>query len=200
MVKSLKEQLSDTRRDHEVSYIVKFNNGRLKKEKVNKTKNMDPSYDTNSFVFDYKWAFKSIAQCLSSYHIDFDYVSVNLLVGLMYNPEDYINGKLKEDAKPVEDVVSVYIGKMDALLKNRKRIIDPMYKLFLRSHKFVNYNELIESFNKEGIVFDGPKSFDELVERITSNETFDIKGYIDLKNQEELTQEENGPVLTRKKK
>ncbi|MBP5683774.1 MAG: hypothetical protein J6X02_00780 [Bacilli bacterium] len=200
--KSFIDQIADTRKGNEIAYVNYFNDGVIRNDTYTNTKDM---------YFRSGWSVvgtieHNLKRCgeLIRKSSDFDYLELNLLIGLMYNPDDYEkNGQSIEGLIP-SDTVRVLSKELCGYLNDEKLKLDEFWDSTLAFNLYVNYNDLVEELTKEGVPYNGPKSFDELKEKITTGEPFEIKTYIDLRKKEQVVSEEPKleqvePALTRKR-
>ncbi len=172
MEMSMLEKLKEARRDSNVEYVDFFNDG---------TKGKDiHKYVKDKTKYPLKWSIDDLMRVLagasSSYSADgeFDTISMDVLMGLMFKAEDVDDDlNIKPGAKPESKMVRYTIGDVNSYLDgeqtntteyNRYRIYDG----------YVGYNDLVKYIRKNGLEFNGPKSFEEFKEAILSGETFDI--------------------------
>ena len=97
------------------------------------------------------------------------------------------NQKLKKDAQPIDGIVRYYARKSSCYLNDEKvKTID--WGDIKSVSGFINYNILVKSAEENGLIFNGPKTFEEFKEHILVGEPFEISITASLKPKEKETQ------------
>ena len=199
--KSFIDQIIEIRKDTEVSYVNYFNDGVVREDKYSDSKEIN-SVSTWSLSNKIRYTLERLGELLRL-KSDFDYLELNLLVGLMYNPKDYEkNGNSFEGLTPY-NTIRVFSKELCGNINGKKLSLDKTWNSILQFSGYAEYDELVKTLNEEGIPFNGPKSFEELKTKITTGEPFEIKAYVDLRKKEVTSEEPKleqvEPALTRKR-
>ena len=119
-------------------------------------------------------------------HYDFDTMSMDLLLGLVFNESDVDDdNQVRENAKPYPNVVRYYTGSVKSYLDG-KQTNEIDYDHFGNGRQsYIDYNLLLAAIEFNGLSFSGPATFEEFKERILAGDTFDITMSADLKQKEE---------------
>ena len=101
-------------------------------------------------------------------------LSMNLSLGLIFDGK-YVDedNKVKADAEPMEGIVRYYTMEADCYLNGEKTNKHDGAKYRSRQG-FINYARLVNSAAKNGLTFNGPRTFEEFKEQILVGEPFDI--------------------------
>ena len=179
MGKTLKEKLLDIRKEQEIGYVNFYNIG-------------EPNTDTNGFgkriktfrSSEYEDLIKDVLyKAAESYAYDKTYDSIELFltVGLVFNKSDVNDdNSIKGNAKPYKDVVRFYTGSVNSYLNGEKVNVADYYCYGVGYQGYVDYNHLVAAIEKEGLSFKGPRTFEELSDRILAGEKFDISIHANL--------------------
>ena len=170
--KSLLERMQESKDKHGVACISVFNSGKVRVDENYMMPMIKYANDLD--------AFKTIGDVLydinESYsrEYDFDTLSMNLELGLVfdgkYADEDH---KLSDDAEPMDGIVRYYTMEADCYLDDEKtNTRDAGY--YKSRQGFIGYNRLVSSAEKNGLTFNGPRTFEEFKEQILIGEPFDI--------------------------
>lgn len=179
--RTLLEELKEASVSNDEAYVSFFNNGEVRTDKNIVTDRMNSFYQ-DDFIGTIKYLFKDAAEFYARQN-PFDNIKMNLEVGLVYNKEDVDEeNNIKENAKPIKDVVRCYTGKVTSFLNGEK---SNNHEYQFDRQGFINYNEFISKMKKDGISFDGPETFNDFKEAILSGENFDVSLYADLRKEEE---------------
>ena len=180
MDQSLKEKVQLIRKNRSIHFVNFFNDGSITKDEYSVTENMYLRFA--SIPVEYMSELMCYAAQIYSHKNDFDSIDMDLLLGLIYEVEDVDkNGQIKEGAKPLDNVVRYYTGDMRGYLDNKKTNELKMKDNYKNRQGFVKYNEFISLLEKNGMNYNGPKSFKEFKEAILSGEKFNINITLDLK-------------------
>lgn len=190
MNKSLVDELIEAKHEHDYDLANIFNDGKVRKdekymaEHLKDDKNDDKFYLISQTMKD--------ATRMYAYGYEFDTISMDLLLGLIYNVNDLDeNDKIKENAKPVDGIVRFYTSNVSSYLDGEKT---NKYEYDMGRQGFIKFDKLMSNISKSGLEYTGPKSFEELKERILNEEVFDINltaSLIEKENkQEEIMEEE----------
>ena len=191
MEKSLIERMIEAKENKGIALISFFNSGEVRKDEFSSTVWLKWANDKDAF----KTIANSMFDMTESYARDYDFDSVNmeLELGLIYSSDQFNEDKsLKEDAKPMDEIVRYYTGKMDCSLDGEKTN-ERDYGKWHGRQGFIGYNTLLESIRKNGLSFDGPKSFNEFKEKIQNGEQFPINISASLLPKEEIEQVKEKP-------
>ena len=196
--KTLLEELKEASVSNEKAYVSYFNNGLVRTDNKIETERMSNFYQED-FIRTIKFLFRDAAEYYARQN-PYDNISMNLELGLVYNKEDVDDdNNIKENAKPIKDVVRCYTSGVTSFLNGEKaNEHDYVYD----RKGFINYNDFVSKMKKDGISFEGPETFNDFKDAILAGETFDISIYADLKQkdkkQEEAQVKEEPKKLVRK--
>ena len=172
MDKTLLERMIEAKNNQGIALISYFNTGEVRKDDYSDSTWLKYANDKDSF----RTLSNSMFDMTESYarDYDFDSVKMDLELGLIYSSDQYDENKnLKENAKPVEEIVRYYTGAMNCSL-NGEQTNEHDYGKWHGRQGFIGYNTLLESIRKNGLSFEGPDSFAEFKERILNDEQFPI--------------------------
>ncbi|MBR6137400.1 MAG: hypothetical protein IKQ06_04515 [Bacilli bacterium] len=172
MSKTIIDDIMEAKKNHEIAQIGFYNDGKVRTEEYWFAKRME---DTNS-EYSYEVIQDVLADCAKTYiySCDFDSVTLNLAIGLMYNKEDVnAKNKINPDAEPIRDYVRYYTKDANCYLNGKKtnKYNAGEYK---SRQGYIKYDELVKLANKNGLIFNGPENFDEFEESILCGVPFDI--------------------------
>lgn len=181
MNKKLLEQMREKQKEHEIGYVIFYNDGTIGTEEYGFKDKLDTE---RFFPFQTKMIMEQFGDGIADYAKDFsfDTVCMDLKLGLVYNASD-IDGinHIKEGAKPIKNIVRYYTSSINSYLDGNQTNTRDFTKHHWEVQGFVNYNKLVSTIKKGGLDFIGPNSFDEFKEAITNNNQFDIivSAYLD---------------------
>ena len=173
MEKTVKERIINAVKPSE-DYVNFFNDGTITTDSSKDYKDMrswasSPFYNSVSMIEDY---FVRKAGWLAEDNTDFDSLYMDLKLGLVVKSEDVSNeNKIKPGSKPINNIVRFYTGSVQSFSEGKKT--DETANS-LGYQGYVNYHRLVSAMEREGLVFNGPRSFKEFKELILSGETFDV--------------------------
>lgn len=180
MDESLKDKILLIKKNKSISNVNFFNDGTSTKDEYSSAKRMENNF-TPYVVSEVEEIICKAAENYSDKN-DFDSINMDLLVGIIYRIEDIDdNGKIKEGAQPVKNIVRYYTSSVRSCL-NGEVTNETSYKDYYWSRQgFMNYNDFVSLVRKEGLIYRGPETFKEFKETILSGETFDINVEVNLK-------------------
>ena len=119
---------------------------------------------------------------------DYDTLNIDMAVGLLFSEKELDeNQKLKDDAEPINGIVRYHSSKSTCYLNGEEvKTID--WGIIKATDGFINYDLLVKSVEENGLVFNGPKTFEEFKEHILVGEPFDITISASLNQKEKETQ------------
>lgn len=171
----MKERLIDkmiqAKNDQGIAYVNFFNDGKITKDERNRTTLLKYANGESAFDSIEETLYSSTESCCRNY--DLDTIEMNLYLGLIYDCKDVDDEQIKENAEPMNNIVRFYTGEVNSYLDNEKTS-DYDYGRMHGRQGYINYNVLTSQIKKNGLTFNGPKSFEEFKEKILSKETFDI--------------------------
>lgn len=181
---NLKERIIKAKKELEDKYIIFYNNG------ANTTTNTKRLYEEEKISNINNGICEILEKANESYirfNYNFDTLEMLLLVGIIYKMED-VNEDLsiKEGAKPINEIVHYYTSNVNSYLNNEKTNIADYYEYAPGRQGCINYDELIHNAHLQGIEIEGPKTFQELVNKINNSEIFDIKTVLNLNDDKVL--------------
>ena len=178
---TLIDKMQESKDQHGIALIIIFNDGLIGTEKKYSTGMMNYANDSDAFnhIGEY------IYEVNESYSRECDYDTLNfeLSVGLLFSGKDADeNQKLKEDAQPINGIVRYYARHSSCYLDNQKvKAID--WGDIKAVKGYINYDILVKSAEDNGLVFNGPRTFEEFKEYILVGEPFSISITASLKPQ-----------------
>ena len=178
MKESLLEKIKKASVSNEPAYVNFYNDGKFDIDERKVEDRMTDHYlddfiDTISFVF-----CDAARYCAMDF--PYDKISLGLKVGLIYNINDVENNIIKENAKPIDGIVRCHTG--DVI--SSKDGVENDKEDYIGRQGFVVYDKLISEMEKNGLDFNGPKTFDEFKESILSKKIFDISLIADVNKKE----------------
>ena len=186
MGKSLLEELQAASVSNDEAYVEFYNNGEVRTEKHRADKRMT-KYQLEDTISTIKYVFSSGAETFAR-ECSYNKITLGLEIGLLFNKEDVDeNNKIKENAKPMENIVHCYTGDITSYLDDEKSNERDYNNYHIQG--FVDYDVLVNTMQENGLIFDGPENFVDFKEQILSGENFDISLVADLKAKEEVKEE-----------
>ncbi len=171
----MKERLIDkmiqAKNDQGIAYVNFFNDGKITKDERHRTTLLKYANEASAFDSIEETLYSSTESCCRNY--DLDTIEMNLYLGLIYDGKDVEEEQIKENAEPMNNIVRFYTGEVNTYLEN-EQTNDYDYGRMHGRQGYINYNVLISQVKKNGLTFNGPKSFEEFKEKILSKEPFDI--------------------------
>ena len=147
--RTLLEELKDASVSNDEAYVSFFNNGEVRVDKNIVTDRMTEFYQ-DDFISSIKFLFTNAAECYARQK-PFDNIKMNLELGLVYNKADVDEeNNIKENAKPIKDVVRCFTGDITSFM-NGEKANERNYDY--NKSGFINYNEFIGKIKKEGLSF-----------------------------------------------
>ncbi len=170
--KSLLEKMQESKDKHGVACISVFNDGKVRIDENYRMPMMKYANDLDAF----KTIGEVLYDCNESYarEYNFDSISLNLSLGLIFDGK-YVDEdkKVSPDAVPMDGVVRYYTMESDCFLDGEK-VNERDAGYYKGRQGFIGYNRLVSSAEKNGLVFNGPRTFEEFKEQILIGEPFDI--------------------------
>lgn len=171
MDKTLLEELKEARISNEDAYVIFFNNGKSEVEKRCCEQNMN-EYAQEYSIRRIGEHLKDIAESFGR-HYAYDTIHMGLEIGLIYNKNDVLEeNKIPKDKEPLSDIVRFSTKRPECFLNGEKSNTDDYFGYDKQG--FINYNVFVKKMEKNGLEFNGPKSFEEFKELILTGEPFDI--------------------------
>ncbi|MEE3343530.1 MAG: hypothetical protein VZS44_05525 [Bacilli bacterium] len=188
MKKSIFERIRKAQSDQEIAYVNFLNDGSICEDKRNFANYINKNIKSPEIFDRIEDVFYNAAEIFAIIH-KFDAISMELLLGLVYDAENVNDDKtLKENAQPYDGVVRFYTNRLNCYLDG-KQVNERDYSGYISGTQgFINFNTLLSSIKKSGLDYDGPESFEELKEAILSGNKFAITITADLTK--DLTKEE----------
>ena len=174
MDKSLKERLLELRKDRSVDKVYFYNDGTRNTDEYWATKRLNNICNRWECKYIKEVFYDNVKKC--TYFHDFDYVTMDLLIGLVYDANDVDeNNNIKENAKPLDDIVRYYTDVTRCYLNNEQQNPEERHWHVTGGQGFAKYSELVKSLSREdGLTYNGQETFQELKEALII--------YNDLKN------------------
>ena len=170
--KSLLERMKQTQDKHGIGYINVFNNGKVRVDEEWESKMMKYANELDAFhrIEDVMFDINE----LYSRDYKYDTLDMHLELGLIYDGI-YVNEDqtLKENAKPIDNIVRYYTTNVDCL-QDGEKVNDKDIGSWKSRQGFITYNRLLWSIKRNDLEFNGPESFEEFKEQILSGEPFDV--------------------------
>ncbi len=188
MERTILERMQESKANHGVTFVNYLNNGEVFKDEFYKTRRLEFAKEKSTYDLIGESFYDSTESCAR--HYDFDTITMDLYLGLIYKAEDHDeNGKLKSDAEPINNIVRFYTADVNCYL-NGEQTNDYNYGRFNSHQSFIDYDMLVKTSRKNGLIFDGPETFAEFKEAMKSGEPFDIKLVASLLPKQEIGKEE----------
>lgn len=183
---TLIDKMQESKRQHGIALINVFNDGLIGTDKEYATVMM--KYANDKDAFDYIGKYMYEVNEAYSRECDYDTLNFQISLGLLFSGKDADeNQKLKKDAQPIDGIVRYYARKSSCYLNDEKvKTID--WGDIKSVSGFINYNILVKSAEENGLIFNGPKTFEEFKEHILVGEPFDISITASLRPKEKETQ------------
>ena len=184
--KTLLEKMQESKDRNGIAFICVYNDREVSIENTYMTSLMKYANDSD--------AFDSIGEAMYNINetyardYDFDTLNLKLSLGLVFGGKDMdSNKKVKPDAEPLEGIVRYFTGDATSYLNGEKT--NEVDWGFVKSRVgYINYDILVKSAEENGLVFNGPKTFDEFKEHILVGEPFEISLTASLKSKEQEVQ------------
>ena len=184
MKESLLERVIKAKKDYEVGQVVYYNNGKVGTEVNAYAKKMENFRDDVQLELLMEDFCKATALYGSKY--DMDTMEVGLLLGLIYNVDDVDENKVPlKGAQPVNNIVRYYDVGFNCYSNGEKTNKYDYGEVHPTYQGYVHYDKLVKAFNNSGVLFTGPKTFNEFKEAILNGETFDISLIADIPKKEQ---------------
>ena len=188
--KTLLEKMQEAHKAHEIGQYVYYNTGKVDSEEKEIAKRINNSwYNTGTDDIEYV-----LCKGVEFYanRCEFDSFKMTLKLGLIFDPKDVNDDtSIKEDAKPVNNFVRFFTGDLYCY-QNGELTNEPGKSLYEPSRQgYVNYNKLVSMFDRSGVTYNGPKSFDSFKDAILKGEKFEISVSADLTKKKEEPKEVN---------
>ena len=172
MEKTLLKRMQESKANHGVAFFNYMNNGDVYKDEFYMTKNLELSKEKFRYDLVGETFYDAVESCAR--HYDFDTVTMDLYLGLVYKAEDHDeNGNLKSDAEPLNNIVRFYTADVNCYLDG-EQTNDYNYGRMHSRQSFIDYDLLVKTTRKNGLIFNGPETFEEFKEAIKSGEPFNI--------------------------
>ena len=181
MNKSLIEELMEAKHKYDKVLASVFNDGKVRKDEKYMADRLEDDIKSDQFYL----ITDTMKDATRMYSLgyEFDTISINLLLGLIYNVNDLDeNDKVKENAQPVDGIVRFYTGNVTSYLDGEKT---NKYEYDYGRQGFIKFDKLMSDISNSGLEYTGPNSFEELKERILSDEQFGIVLTASLKEKED---------------
>lgn len=201
MEESFIEELINAKVYHNIRLVSFLNNGEVVKDKVDDVDRLERAKHFNKFYM----ITEAMSEATESYgyKCDFDTITINLDLGIIYDIKDVDeNNQIKENAKPKNGMLRFYTGEVNSYLDGKKT---NNYTYDYGRQGFITFNQLMSSIKKCELEYNGPQTFEELKTRILNKEEFPITLTASLKAKEkqlkqpqELVEEEK-PVVKESK-
>lgn len=184
--KTLLEKMQETKDKNGIAFICVYNDRKTRIEDTNMTAFMKYANDPDAFDDIGKAMFNINETYARDY--DYDTLNVKLSLGLVFSGKDMDSDKkVKPNAEPIEGIVHYFTGDATSYLNGEKtNEVDWGY---VKSRTgYIRYDILVNSAEENGLVFNGPKTFEEFKEHILVGEPFDISLTASLNPKEKETQ------------
>lgn len=170
MEKSVIEELIEAKHEYDDVIASFFNDGSVKKDEKYMYKYLERAKTSNEFYL--ITATMKDATKAYSLRYDFDAIKINLLLGIIYDTKDIdANNQIKENANPYNGIVRFYTSDVASFLDDEKT---NEHNYDYGRQGFIRFDKLMSEINKSGLVYNGPKSFEELKDKINNKEEFEI--------------------------
>ena len=178
---SLKDQLNRIRKEQEIANANLFND-----QSVNTDTNSVAGFRDDRLSSNIRRITNVLLEAgrFYTYTTDYDNLNMKLLIGLIFKKEDLVGEKkIREGAVPEQDIVRYYTSYVNSYLNGKHNKLKDYEGYNHGCQGYVNYNELVKALEEEGLIFNGPRTFEDLKSRILGGEQFDISVSINLMEQ-----------------
>ena len=173
MDKSLRNKLMKIKNEKGQSCVNFFNDGSVSRDDYENTKKMEWA-KSDAYFSDIESQFVNIV-VEHTRNTDFDSIDMHMLMGLVFNKDDVDEENvIKENAKPINNMVRYRVGNIDSVLDGEQTDITYLNRYSFGKEGYLRYNEFVRTMRRAGINFIGPRNFNEFKEASMSNEAFDI--------------------------
>ena len=182
--KSLLEKMQEAKKAHEVGQVIFYNTGKVDTEEKEFAKRINQTYFNNG-TDDIEYVLCKGVEFYAD-RCDFDTFKMELRLGLVYDPKDVDEeNNIKEGSKPVSNFVRFFTGDLSCY-QNGELTNEPGKSMYEPSRQgYVNYNKLVSMFDKSGVTYNGPKSFESFKNAILDGKCFDLSITADLTKKKE---------------
>lgn len=169
---TLLERMKNSKDDYSIVYKYIFNDGTTSTDKKYESKRIENA--KRSDAFDLIGATLCAINDSYARYYSFDTLNINLKLGLVfYDKNIEKHEKIELEAEPIKDIVHYYTTEAYCYLNGEKVTERELGSMHSRQG-YIKYDTLIRSVEKNGLIFNGPKTFEEFKEQILTGEPFDI--------------------------
>ena len=173
MEKTIKDEIVETIDNQTIKYVNIFNDGSTVQDNKNFAKCLNEKSIKNSISI-IEQRFLSAAKYYIRHSEEFDNLSMDIKLGLIFDREDVENGSLRRGAKPLDDIVRYVAKNIDSYLNEEKSKLMNYGEIYGDEMGYVNYNELVSCIQNQGLEFNGPETFEDFKTAILTGQIFDI--------------------------
>jgi len=183
MKKSIMDRLFELKSMREIKFANLFNDGSVSFDDADFSQHLSKldSFDVISDIL-YKAA--------ESYSRDasFDSITMYLLLGLVYD-KDSLNedNSFKTNAKPYNNIVRYYTGSVKSYQGQDQTNELDWYRYGFNRQGYIKFDELVKSIKQEGLIYNGPETFEEFRDLVLSKNPFEVSYTANLKQEMKLS-------------
>ena len=173
MDKNVLDELREAKYAYETAQVCFFNSGIVGKENNDTAKRINTDNPRDS-INDIQ---RVLTSAIKYYSIkcDFDTISMDLDLGIIYNIDDVNeDNTIKENREPIQGIVRFYTGSIKTLLNDQKTSKFDYGETGFGAQHYIRFDTLKAYIDKSGLSYTGPQTFDELKNRIQSGEKFNV--------------------------
>lgn len=159
--------------DYSKAQVCFYNNGKIRTENNDTATHTKDDNSENSIKAIRQLLIKAIQ--FYSKRCDFDTISMDLELGIIYDINDVNeDNTIKENKEPIQDIVRVYNGTIMPLLNNEQTNDFDYGDTCFGVEDYVRFDTLKKLIDESGLSYVGPRTFNELKDRIQSGEKFNV--------------------------
>lgn len=183
---TLLDKMKESKEKHGIALIGRFNDGTTSFYQKWQTTTMKYANDEDQFDSLGKYIY-GVNESYSR-ECDYDTLDFDMTLGLLFSGKELDeNQKLKDDAEPINGIVCYHSSKSTCYLDGEEvKTID--WGIIKATDGFINYDLFVKSVEENGLVLNGPKTFEEFKEYILVGEPFNITISASLNPKEKETQ------------
>jgi len=171
--KNMFDNVREAQLNHELACLCVFNDGTTETDTYSNFKYINVGWQMEDSLKHVEWVLCGATERYAEQY-PMDQVEMDIKLGLVYSINDVDeNGKVKEDAKPMKDIVRFYTGKSRSYCDGEQTNKDDYRGLAYQG--YLSYSKLVNNVVNGGCEFKGPKTFKEFSEAVKTGEPFSIQ-------------------------
>lgn len=167
MGNTLLDKMYDAKSEYEVAYVSVFGEDKIKENRAFTNNPVDEA-KTEKAISNLEYKFRQLAEEHAMYG-EYDNLDVTFALGIVYNREE-LDGdyKKKPTARPLMGIVDIQLDSSDSYL-DRKHVKDSINNVYYGSIGFMELDDFISYVETQGLTYNGPESYAELLYDILGN-------------------------------